>query len=207
MEIRHGVHAPVAAVRAGIGLNDSELRFTKCDDTFDVDARFETKNGSVVFRVVGVFNPETAKYHCYVTTLGAEDWTPDELTVLYARRWMVELLFKLLKSSCHLDHLDTGDVDALRTHIYASLLASTILSSMCHAAAEVHGIPSDEISPLTAGIAAPLLIMPLMFLWNDRPLTPEELSDTILRVLAIGCRDQNPRRTRAKWELLSHSQN
>jgi hypothetical protein len=29
------------------------------------------------------------------------------------------------------------------------------------------------------------------------------MSDAILRVLAIGCRDQNPRRTRAKWGTLA----
>jgi hypothetical protein len=56
---------------------------------------------------------------------------------------------------------------------------------------------------LTAGIAAPLLALPLLLLWLDRPLSPEALSDCILRVLAIGCRDQNPRRTRRKWGVLS----
>jgi len=201
--VRHGVHAPVAAVRKGIGLNDPDLRFTQCHETLDVDARFKTKTGSVVLRVVGLYNAQTAKYHCYVTTLSPDDWTPEELAVLYSRRWMVELLFKLLKSSCHLDHLDTSDPDALRTHIYASLLAAAILSTMCHAAAAVHGIPLVAISPLTAGIAAPLLVIPLLFLWCGKRPTPEQLSDMILRVLAIGCRDQNPRRTRAKWGSLA----
>jgi hypothetical protein len=121
-----------------------------------------------VLRVVGLYNPETEKYHCYVTTLSPDEWSPEELAVLYSRRWMVELLFKLLKSSCHLDHLDTSDPDALRTHVYASLLAATILSSLRHAAAVVHGIPLDAISPLMTGIAAPLLVMPLMFLWRNR---------------------------------------
>ena len=78
-----------------------------------------------------------------------------------------------------------------------------ILSSLCHAAAHVHGIPLMAISPLMAGIAAPLLVMPLMFLWRKRGQTPEEMSDAILRVLAIGCRDQNPRRTHAKWGTLA----
>lgn len=201
--IRHGVHAPVATVRKGVGLNDPELEFTKSQDTFDLDARFETKTGSVVLRVVGLYNPETQKYHCYVTTLSPDEWTPEELAVLYSRRWIIELLFKLLKSSCHLDHLDTSDPNALRTHIYASLLAATILSSLRHAAATVHGIPLAAISPLMTGIAAPLLVMPLMFLWRNKRMTPEEISDAILRVLAIGCRDQNPRRTRAKWGTLA----
>ena len=203
VHVRHGVYAPVATVRKGLGLNDTELRFTESHDSFDVDAQFETAMGPVVMRVVGLYNPETTKYHCYVTTLSAEQWSPQELAVLYARRWMIELLFKLLKSSCHLDHLDTSDPDALRTHIYASLLASVILSSLCHAAAHVHGIPLMAISPLMAGIAAPLLVVPLIFLWRERRQTPEEMSDVILRVLAIGCRDQNPRRTRAKWGSLA----
>jgi hypothetical protein len=201
--VRHGVRAPVATVRDGIGLNDPSLRFNTTQDTFDVDARFATDTGSIVLRVVGIYNPETAKYHCYVTTLSADDWTPHELATLYSRRWVIELLFKLLKSSCHLDHLDTSNAGAVRTHIYASLLAATILSSLTHAAAAVHGVPLVAISPAMAGIAGPLLVMPLMFLWCSRRLTPEELSDAILRVLAIGCRDQNPSRSRAKWGALA----
>ncbi len=203
VHVRHGVFAPVATVRNRLGLHDPELRLTESHDSFDVDAEFVTKTGPIVLRVFGIYNPEGGRYHCYVTTLSAEEWSPHELAVLYARRWMIELLFKLLKSSCHLDHLDTSDPDALRTHIYASLLASVILSSLCHAAAQVHAIPVTTISPLMAGIAAPLLVVPLIFLWRKYRQTPEEMSDVILRVLAIGCRDQNPRRTRAKWGTLA----
>jgi putative transposase len=200
--VRHGVHAPVRSIRDGKGLSDPDLRFTKCDDTFDVDARFRTKTGSVNLRVVGCYNHETQKYHCYVTTLAPDDFTADELAALYSLRWVIELLFKLLKSSCHLDHVDTGNPAALRTHIYASLLAATILATMCHAAAVVHNLPYYAISPLTAGIAAPLLVLPLLFLWFGRPLLPEEMADCILRVLAVGCLDQNPSRTHQKWGVL-----
>jgi len=199
--VRHGLHAPARMVREGVGLR--QVSFTKSHDSFDVDAEFKTSGGSVVLRVVGCYNPETDKYHCYVTTLSPDDFSPEELATLYSLRWTIELLFKLLKSSCHLDHVDTSDPDALRTHIYASLLAATILTTLCQAATEVHGLPLGAISTLVAGIAAPLLVLPLLFLWFGRPLTLEELADCILRVLAIGCRDQNPSRTRAKWGPLS----
>lgn len=198
--VRHGVYAPVRTVRQGVGLNDADFNSTY--DTFDVDAEFKTKNGSVILRAVGCYNPAAKKYHCYVTTLSPEEFSPEELANLYALRWTIELLFKLLKSSCHLDHVDTSKPAALRTHIYASLLAATILTTMCQAAAKVHQLPERAISPLTAGIAAPLLVLPLLLLWLGRPLTPEELADCILRVLAIGCRDQNPSRTRRKWGAL-----
>ncbi len=202
VKVRHGVHAPARVVRDAVGLQ--QLSFTKSHDTYDLDAELKTKNGSVTLRVVGCYNPETDKYHRYVTTLSPEDWTPQELASLYALRWTIELLFKLLKSSCHLDHVDTSDPAALRTHIYASLLAATILTTMCTAAADVHQLPLRAISPLTTGIAAPLLVLPLLFLWLGRSATPEDLADCILRVIAIGCRDQNPTRTRRKWGVLGN---
>jgi hypothetical protein len=153
-------------------------------------------------RIVGRLNIETGEYHCYVTTLGPEQFSVEDLADLYCLRWTIELMMKLLKSSCHLDHLDTGNPDALRTHIYASLLASTVLWSLSVAAAEHAGIPARDISPLVAGIAGPLVVIPLLLLWCDRELTAEEIAAMVFRILAIGCRDQNPGRTRSKWGSL-----
>jgi len=99
--------------------------------------------------------------------------------------------------------VDTSDPDAMRTHIYASLLSSTILTAVVVAAAEASGIPAAEISILTVGIAAPLLALPLLLLWLDREITHDELSAMILRVVAFGCRDQNRGRTKIKWGALS----
>jgi putative transposase len=202
VRVRHGIIAPVSAAREQLGLNDDRLRFTKSHDTFDVDARFETDQGAIELRVVGCYNDETGKYHCYVTTLSCEDFSPDELAVLYSRRWIIELLYKLLKSSCHLDHVETGDPEAVRTHIYASLLGAVFLTSLSAVAAEQVGIQSSQISPLVVGIAAPLLVMPLMLLWCNHDLRPEDLASAIIRTLSHGCRDQNACRTRRKWGAL-----
>jgi len=70
-------------------------------------------------------------------------------------------------------------------------------------AARFAGLSSREISMLAVGVAAPLLAVPLLLLWLGRRLTSEELAATIIRTLAVGCRDQNPRRTREKWRRLS----
>jgi hypothetical protein len=199
VRVRHGVRAP----RRSEGSKLNDLEFTRCHDTFDLDAEFPTTLGPVELRVVGHYNPETDKYHCYVTSLGEDVFCVEELEVLYSLRWVVELMFKLLKSSCHLDHLDTKDPDALRTHIYASLLASTILSAIVVAAAESAGIPVARISLLTVGIAAPLLVIPLMILWGVREITHDELAAIILRTIVLGCVDQNPGRTAKKWGPLS----
>jgi hypothetical protein len=152
-----------------------------------------------VLRVVGTWDRADQRYHVYVTSLPAEAFSVDEIAVLYSRRWEIELLFKLLKSSCHLDHVDTGDADALRTHIYASLLASVVLSSLAEAAAEAHGLEPGEISPLMTGIAAPLIALPLLMLMSGHMVGRRELMACVLRTVAHGCRDKNPRRTARKW--------
>ena len=204
--VRHGLRTPAAVVRAGLRLRDldpgTHLALTR--ETFDLDCEFQTEeHGAIVLRVVGCWNAEAERIHWYVTSLSAEQFSVEELSVLYSLRWVVELLFKLLKSACHLDHVDTSDPGALRTHLYASLLAATILVGVTSAARTVHGLPPGAISPLAVGIAAPLLVLPLALLWCDRPLTPDALAKALLRVVAIGCRDQNPNRTRAKWGLLA----
>lgn len=198
INVRHGVRAP----KRSEGMRFQDIEFTSRHDTFDLDAAFPTKTGYVGLRVVGRRHPETGEYHCYVTSLPPDEFTPEELADLYSLRWVAELLFKLLKSSCHLDHLDTSDPNALRTHIYASLLASALLFSLRVAAASFANVPSNTISPLVAGIAAPLLTIPLLMLWCARDPTPDELAAIILRTLAVGCRDQNVNRTARKWGRL-----
>jgi IS4 transposase len=209
MRLKQNANPVLVKARCGVlrprqseGEKFQDLQFARSRRVFDLDARFRTSNGSIVLRVVGLFNPETDRYHCYVTSLPPEQFTVEELQTLYALRWTIELLFKLLKSSCHLDHLRTSDPNAVRTHIYASLLASIILSALAVAAAEAAGIPPREISMLMVGIAAPLLAVPLMLLWCERELTYDELAAMLFRTVAIACRDQNPGRTGEKWGVL-----
>jgi hypothetical protein len=198
VEAFHGVLSPKASV--GKKLND--LLYTKSHKTFDLMADFPTSKGLLRLRVVGIYNPETEKYHCYVTSLPPDLLTVEEIADLYALRWVIELLFKLLKSFCHLDHLDTGNPDALRTHIYASILAASILTALNVAAAKSTGLPPASMSALVIGAAAPLLAIPMLLIWLGRGTTADELAAMLMRTLAIGCRDQNPARTRRKWGRL-----
>jgi putative transposase len=197
--VRHGVIAPVRSI--GMKLND--LTLCRTQETCDFDALFEMEDGEVELRIVGLFNTTDGKYHFYVTTLPAEEWSAWDLYILYTLRWVIELFFKLMKSSLHLEHVRTGNADAMRTHLYASLLASVVLQATTEAAAAKAEIPVNRISPLVAGIAAPLLAVPLALLWLDKRISPQSLADLVLRTLFLGCVDQNPRRTHEYWKLLS----
>lgn len=200
VRVRHGVRAPRQA--EGKKLND--LDYTKSHETFDLDAEFKTKeHGSIVLRVVGRWNDDTQKYHCYVTSVSAEVLGVEEVATTYCLRWVIELLFKQLKSNCHLDHLDTCKPDALRTFIFASLMGNAILNAVAVAAADHAGLHPSEISQLSVGNAAPLLAMMLLLLCLEVELTHEELADRLLNTVAIGCRSQNRGRTRRKWGALN----
>jgi putative transposase len=199
--IRQGVRAP----KRSIGRRLKDIAFCTTQDRFDLDAEFYCSelDETVTMRVVGLWNPATGRYHCYVTNLPPEEWSIEELAELYRQRWIIELLMKLLKSGCHLDHLDTGNPDALRTLIYASLLAAVVLQAAMLTASQNAGIPLEQISFLTVGAAAPLLAVPLLMLWLGREVSQETLSQMIMRIIVYGCRDQNPGRTRRNAAPLS----
>ena len=200
VKVRHGIRRP----RASEGLKLKEVQTCKTANTFELDAEFRCSEfaETVQMRVVGLWNPETKRFHRYVTNLPPEMFDIEELATLYRQRWTIELLMKLLKSSCHLDHLDTANPDALRTLIYSSLLAALVLQCLIVAAANAEDIPVEQISYLTVGIAAPLLGTLLMLLWLGRELTHEEMAAMIFRAILYGCRDQNPGRTSASTQAL-----
>ena len=64
------------------------------------------------------------------------------------------------------------------------------------------GSAPGDISVLTVGIAAPLLVIPLLFLWCEREITYDELAAAVIRTVAFGCRNQIPRRSAEKWAAL-----
>jgi hypothetical protein len=194
-EVYQGVRAPKASVGKGL----HEVQFVESSDTFDVLAEFSTTAGPLEFRVVGVRDTETRQWHCYVTDLPPWDFTPQEIANLYELRWVIELLFLQLKSFCHLDHVETSNPDAVRTHIYASLIASLIFHALLVTSAKAAGLEPSEVSHLTVAAAAPLLAVPLLMLWLGMELTKERLAQLLVHAIAVGCRQQNPKRQRLKW--------
>ena len=87
------------------------------------------------FRVVGVWNADAEKYHLYVTNLPVADYSATDIAQLYRARWEVELLFKELKSTYHLDQIPTSNpiaVEALILVALISLVVSRVLLDLLH---------------------------------------------------------------------------
>jgi hypothetical protein len=81
-------------------------------------------------RAIGFWNPDTQEYHWYMTnlTIPAKVVYP-----LYQNRWQIELLFKSLKSSFHLNEIPSSNPVIVQNLILAGLISSVIASSVYQA--------------------------------------------------------------------------
>lgn len=73
---------------------------------------------------------ELAEYVFVLATPGLEDLTPEQVLELYRARWQVELAFKRLKSLFELGSAPNRDPTAVRSWIYAKLLAVLLMERL-----------------------------------------------------------------------------
>lgn len=78
------------------------------------------------FRVVGIYDEETAGYHLYITNISPEKLTAEQVAKTYAGRWIVELIFKQLKSYFQMDALPSGKQEIVEALIYTALLTMAV---------------------------------------------------------------------------------
>ncbi|QDG49784.1 IS4 family transposase [Persicimonas caeni] len=75
------------------------------------------------FRMIGIRNDNTGEYHFYVTNVGQERLSAEDVGHIYALRWQVELLFRRLRSHGRLHQLPTQQEHIVKALIWASILA------------------------------------------------------------------------------------
>lgn len=93
----------------------------------DVQVAFDVplRGGRVVsktWRVVGILNAASGEYHLYVTNVPTRVLAADDVGRLYAVRWQVELLFKLMKSHGGLDELTSRKWEVVESMLWACVL-------------------------------------------------------------------------------------
>jgi hypothetical protein len=71
-----------------------------------------------------------AGYVMIITSLDTDTFSAEEIAALYRFRWQIELAFKRLKSTLHIDKLRAFDPDLAKTWIYAHLIAAIVIDSM-----------------------------------------------------------------------------
>lgn len=124
----------------------------------DVDVQFKEGKHAVTFRVVGIRDDTAWDYHWYVTSLGAEDFPPEEIAELYRLRWQIELLFKEWKSLCRIGQIPSGKPAVVLCLVYASLCVALLSRLAMWLASRHHGIPWEQMcAPIATQILGSLI--------------------------------------------------
>lgn len=74
------------------------------------------------FRVVGIYNPESKAYHLYITNILTEHLSAQQIAHTYRARWLIELIFKQLKSYYQLEALPSGKQEIVEALLYSAIL-------------------------------------------------------------------------------------
>ena len=102
---------------------DVEVEVTFQRRVYDGVKSWDTRR----FRVVGVRDEDADDgYRLYITNLPHEKFSPDEISTLYRARWVVELLFRELKSRYSLDEFETEKAHIVKIQVVAALLTLVV---------------------------------------------------------------------------------
>jgi putative transposase len=74
------------------------------------------------FRLVGVRDTQSRRYHLYVTNIAPDVLSPEEIVAVYSARWVVELLFREMKASYRLEDMPSAKRPVVEALIYATIL-------------------------------------------------------------------------------------
>jgi IS4 transposase len=135
------------------------------------------------FRLVGVWNDATHRYHLYMTNVASSLLTPADVAQTYRFRWEIELLFKELKSYFHLEDLASANEYVVRALIFSALLTGIVARTLQALASAVlprgKRIPHGRFAAVFASVAQRIL----EFLTNPELLHPDEIRHLVTFIL------------------------
>jgi IS4 transposase len=162
----------------------------------DLDVRLETGERSAIARVVAELAPD-GEFHWYLTSVGRDILTVDDVVEAYRLRWAVELYFKQLKSGLGLETIQASRPSAVAALIYTKLIA------LCLARLLELSIEEKEGRRATTQLALVLALTrcaPLLFADSliRRGVTLAQLEERLMLVATVVARSRNQRRERAR---------
>jgi IS4 transposase len=146
--------------------------------------------GQQPLRLVALRDPDSPRYHCFLTNVPTRRLRAEDIARTYALRWQVEILFKAMKHHGHLDQLPSEKKCVVDCLIWASLLAvmvsQTLRRLILRMLPKTRFVPLLRWAALFARIANALLRV---------VLAPDPEADTqLLRLLIQDAPDPNLRR-------------
>ena len=150
------------------------------------------------FRLVGVRDAQTGRYHLYVTNISPEKLTASEVASVYGARWQIELLFKEMKSYYRLEDMPSRKAHVVETLLLASVVTMLASRRLLRAVREkLRGargaVPEGRWAAVFAAAASQildLLLAPARFAratarWLEAMLLHEALDPNVSRQLLL----------------------
>ncbi len=144
-------------------------------EPLDVEAEFYVyapphKNKKGTFkhprrRIVGRYNPGSKTYHLYVTNIPKATLNVEQIARLYRARWLVELLFRELKTNYRMNEIPSKKRHVVEALVYAALITLLIsrafLEELRRTRISKSKIPQERWAAIWATISADLLAIAL----------------------------------------------
>jgi putative transposase len=173
------------------GVMDVEVEIAFSRRTYGSHRRGDTLSA----RLVAVWNEETRKYHTYLTNLGPEVLSAEEVAELFGCRWEIELVFKELKSQYALNRVNATNRSVAEALIWVSL-PPLVVSRRLHSAIRSQ-LPEEvrvRYPPMRWGIAfreqSGKILEQLMERLRRKHVDPEPMLE-LARTLMARAQDPN----------------
>jgi putative transposase len=152
----------------------------------DLDAQFGRGEGTLVARVVGLWDSNIQDYHWFATSLDPGQFTGSEVGQIYRLRWQIELLFKEWKSLLRLADLPSGNENIVMCLLYATLCVSLLSRLMLWLAARRNRVPWFEMStPIAVSVLKDYAFILAKQALSGRAANLRALLDQIFESLAL----------------------
>lgn len=182
----------------GMALDEALAQGVLLDEAgaVDLDVRLEKSHRAATARVTAVLAPD-GQFHWYLSNVGRDVLTADEVASAYRLRWYIELFFKQLKSGAGLKAILASRQGAVTALLYAKVIALCLARLLELSVEATHGPHATTQLALVLALTrcAPLLLSAMMM---NRGVTLAQLEERIILIATITARSRNQRRERAR---------
>jgi hypothetical protein len=163
----------------------------------DVDVRLVHKDREAIARVVAVINTDVDELHWYITSVDRDLLDAFDIAEAYRLRWIIELIFKQLKSGTGLSSILAWRESAVTALIYGKITALCLsrLLELCANSQNDKGIRGRLAMVLVLARSASLM---LSYALLRDGVTMDELEKRILLIATTVARSRNQRRERTR---------
>jgi hypothetical protein len=163
----------------------------------DVDVRLVHKDQEAIARVVAVMNTDVDEFHWYITSVDRNLLDTFDIAEAYRLRWIIELIFKQLKSGTGLSSILAWREPAVTALIYGKITALCLsrLLEICAKSQDNKAALNRLAMVLVLGRSASLM---LSYALLRDGVTIDELEKRILLIATTVARTRNQRRERTR---------